>query len=96
MAQWLTKYINKKCHAHSDTHSITWPHYSTTISTKVVVKLVPTGVPLLLTFYNIAHLYKIISTCIRTYCSHAVVQLHVQLTYVTNDILVSISNLNSH
>ena len=27
------KYKNKKCHAHSDIHSITWPHYSTTILT---------------------------------------------------------------
>ena len=26
---WLTKYINKRCHAHSDMHSITLPHYST-------------------------------------------------------------------
>ena len=25
---WLTKYTNKKCHAHSDMHSIPWPHYS--------------------------------------------------------------------
>ena len=23
---WLTEYINKKCHAHSDMHSIAWPH----------------------------------------------------------------------
>ena len=32
---WLTKYTNKKCHAHSDMHSIPWPHYSTTIPTYV-------------------------------------------------------------
>ena len=25
-AHWLTKYTNKTCHAHSDMHSITWPH----------------------------------------------------------------------
>ena len=30
---WLTKYKNKMYHAHSDMHSITWPHYSTTIPT---------------------------------------------------------------
>ena len=23
---WLTEYINKKCHGHSDMHSIAWPH----------------------------------------------------------------------
>ena len=28
---WLTKYTNKKCHAHGDMHSIQWPHYSSTI-----------------------------------------------------------------
>ena len=38
---WLTKYKNKICHAHSDMHSIAWPHYSTTILTKVAVNLVP-------------------------------------------------------
>ena len=27
------KVHNKKCHAHSDMHSITWPQYSTTIPT---------------------------------------------------------------
>ena len=32
---WLTKYTNKNCHAHSDMHSIPWPHYSTTIPTYV-------------------------------------------------------------
>ena len=30
---WLMKYTDNLCHAHSDTHSITWPHYSTTIPT---------------------------------------------------------------
>ena len=28
---YLTEYINKKCHAHSDMHFIPWPHNSTTI-----------------------------------------------------------------
>ena len=28
---WLTKYTNKKCHAHGDMHFITWPHYSASL-----------------------------------------------------------------
>ena len=28
--RWLTNHTNKKCHAHSDMHSIPWAHYSTT------------------------------------------------------------------
>ena len=36
MVQWMNaladKVQNKTCYAHSDMHSITWPHYSTTIS----------------------------------------------------------------
>ena len=30
---WLTKYTNKELMPHSDMHSITQPHYSTTIPT---------------------------------------------------------------
>ena len=51
---WLTKYKNKKCHAHSDMHSITWP--CTLFNNHPYVS--SSKVPLLLNTYTV-HAYGV-------------------------------------
>ena len=53
---WLTKYTNKKYHAHSDMHSITWPYLFNNHPYINSSKLSATGVPLLLMTHGLVAL----------------------------------------